>query len=141
MTRILVTGSRDWPAEGPPAVSTVITKYVYDLVGSDSRVDPLPFVIVHGACPTGADAQAQNFVDMVNDPRYSPSVKFGEMTSEQHPANWDLYGKRAGFIRNNEMVRLGADVCLAFIKDHSKGASMTLNLAASAGIPCVVWRL
>jgi hypothetical protein len=78
---------------------------------------------VHGDCPTGADALAQELADEFRH------------RSERYPANWAEHGKRAGFVRNAEMVALGADICLAFIRANSKGATMTADLAEKAGIP------
>lgn len=40
------------------------------------------------------------------------------------PANWDLYGKRAGYIRNDEMANV-ADMLIAFWNGQSRG---TLNM-------------
>lgn len=108
--RILVTGSRDWTDRA----------FMWDVL---NKVSPVNAVIIHGACPTGADKAADEWVACQPD-----------ITVERYPADWEKYGKRAGFIRNSEMVNLGADICLAFIKDDSRGASMTALLAERAGI-------
>lgn len=112
--RILVTGSRTWNDHG------VIEDALFNAWLYLGR--PEEWTLVHGTAP-GADTLAE----MV-------AQKAGA-TIERHPADWLQYGKRAGFLRNAEMVRLGADLCLAFIQDGSAGASMTAQLAEAAGIP------
>jgi hypothetical protein len=109
--RILVTGSRTWTA-----VTTMRTE-----LGLWSRVYP-DAVLVHGAC-RGADLMAAGIWLGWHQP------------VEPHPADWASYGRVAGFLRNRLMVELGADVCLAFIRDHSRGAEHTAALADTAGIP------
>lgn len=123
--RILVTGSRDWTDRA--AVAGALTA-----IAAANTFRDRPTVIVHGACPTGVDAFADDWARW--HARRSPLIEF-----ERHPANWQLEGKRAGFIRNARMVSLGADVCLAFVRNGSRGASHTAQLAAEAGIEVRRW--
>ena len=117
--RVLVTGSRDWYDQ----------QAVWDALAVVARELPADrdLVLVHGACPSGADHMAHEW-----------ARGFGA-TIEAHPANWVINGKRAGFIRNQLMVNLGADVVLAFIRNCSRGASHTALLAEEAGIPVRRW--
>ena len=46
----------------------------------------------------------------------------------EHLPNWDLYGKRAGFIRN-ELIIKDADMVLAFWDGLSKGTGNSLSIA------------
>jgi hypothetical protein len=108
--RVLVTGSRTW--DDQQAIFDALAEYNYGQV-----------TLVHGAA-RGADAIAAKI-----------AAAFG-WTVEDHPANWTGgYGRAAGFIRNMKMVKLGADVCLAFIRDGSRGATHCADLAEKAGIP------
>lgn len=111
--RILITGSRDWTDQN----------LIWDTLNNIAE----PYaVLVSGACPTGADKMAEDWAG--NQP---------DITVERYPADWKRFGKRAGFLRNSKMVELGADICLAFIKNKSKGATMTADLAEKAGIKTV----
>lgn len=111
--RILVTGSRDWDDEQELRLA-LISAWT-------PRQDAA--VIVHGACPSGADAMAAEW------------ARHYDVRTEEHPADWDRYGKSAGPRRNAEMVALGARVCLAFICNSSPGATHCAAEAEKAGIP------
>ena len=111
--RILVTGSRDWAS------------IEFVCLAIAAVLPEGPVTIVHGACPSGADLYADQFAKSIG------------LDVEPHPAEWDKYGKSAGFRRNQEMVDLGADICLAFIRDGSKGATHTANAAEKAGIKTI----
>ncbi|SES04072.1 SLOG family protein [Streptomyces qinglanensis] len=123
--RVLVTGSRDWPA------SNVVWAALNN-ARDEALITGRSLVVVHGVCPTGADAQARDWCLTANG-------FVNGVTEEHHPANWRINGRRAGFIRNAHMVYLGADLCLAFIRNGSRGASHTAGLAEQAGIPVRRW--
>lgn len=64
------------------------------------------------------------------------AVELG-LTMTAMPANWDKYGKRAGYIRNAEMVKL-ADCAIILWDRVSKGARHTIRLAHDKPIPYIV---
>lgn len=111
--RILITGSRTWQKE-MTIRDAIEDQWLTTLIHEQNT-------LVHGGA-AGADTMAAKWGD------------FFAMDIEGHLADWQKHGKRAGFVRNAEMVALGADVCLAFIRDESKDATMTADLAEKAGI-------
>lgn len=122
--RVLVTGSRTW-TDGD-----LIGRELGEVVMRAVAVHDEPYpnvVVVHGGCPRGADALADE-----------AARGFG-MKVERHPADWGRYGKSAGFRRNAEMVATKPDLCLAFIHQRSSGATHCADLAEKAGIPTKRW--
>jgi len=114
-TRILITGSRYFDSR----------HVVWDAL--DAAFDEFgQLIVVNGIAP-GADSLAHQWAHL--DER--------GCVPEHHPADWAGLGRRAGFVRNAEMVALGAEVCLAFLADgeENKGTRMTMGLADKAGIP------
>ena len=110
--RVLITGSRVW-------YKRALLKRVMA-----EHLKPGDKVIL-GGCPRGVDRLALLYA-------YHSGIDI-----ELHPAQWDEYGDKAGPIRNQQMVDSGADLCLAFIRDHSRGATDCANRAEAKGIPTV----
>lgn len=56
---------------------------------------------------------------------------------KRFPADWNTHGKRAGYLRNAEMVAY-ADAVLALWDGKSKGTKHTIDIARQAGKPAHV---
>jgi len=56
---------------------------------------------------------------------------------EGYPANWKLYGKSAGFKRNQVLVK-NASAAICFWDGKSPGTKNTIDLCKQKGIPCKV---
>ncbi len=140
--RVLVTGSRDWPT--PDVVWSAL---------NDARLEALaagrPLVVVHGACPRGADQHAAAWAAVAR--QFTAGVVEEGHPPKDHPTQdfgpWPGAGPR----RNTYMVGLGANVLLAFLspctsprcrrpRPHpSHGTSGCIDLAEQAGIPVRRW--
>lgn len=113
---MIVTGSRAFP--DPVRVAHELTT-LYLQHG--------PFTLIHGACATGADAAAHHWYE-------TAGADLG-VIEIRYPAAWEVYGRRAGPLRNQKMVKEArADLVLAFLHGTSNGTRHTISLAAEAGI-------
>ena len=118
--RILVTGSREW--DDSAKIVSMLMAFTYNRM---SYVDVNDITLVVGACPTGADKIAEDL-----------ATAWGWKV-ERYPADWRTHGKAAGFIRNQQMVDSGADICLAFRRNGSAGTTHCGEAAEKAGITTV----
>jgi len=110
--RILVCGSRTWYT-----CVTDIEKALRPYTGEQPNA-----TVIHGGA-SGVDTAAGNV-----------AYRMGFRT-KVYPANWKLYGKSAGYIRNKQMLDEGKpDLVLAFWDGKSRGTKMMIELAKRAGI-------
>lgn len=108
--RVLITGSRTWTR------ISVIRRELEKVFHPNT-------ILVSGACPSGADALCEGVWS-----GWGGAV-------ELHPADWGKHGRVAGYRRNVVMAHLGADICVAFVRGNSPGATSMINLAMRANIP------
>lgn len=119
--RVIVTGTRE---EFNPNMLFIQLSFAEQWAMYDAE----EFVVVHGGCPTGADKYASEWVKL-----YSRAAK-----EEVHLANWNQYGKKAGPLRNQKMVDLGADLVMAYPKGESRGTRGCIKMADKAGLKVMV---
>lgn len=115
MTRILVTGSRNY------SNAYLVQKWLSRVVNHLHPEDSDPPVLIHGGAK-GADALADAYWRKMGWP------------VEVHEAEWDKWGKRAGFLRNKDMAKSGADICVAFPQGASRGTRNMMDVARHYGI-------
>lgn len=151
--RMLITASRDWPDIRP--IERAIGLMAMEAAGADRDL-----VVVHGNAAGGDKLASQ----VVRGRRAQGWIHIHE---EVHPAPWDApcvpgrcprtnhrrrrrdntdFCPAVGLYRDEEMVKLGAEFCFAFIMPCSKrgcmrpkphgshGASTTADMAEKAGI-------
>lgn len=111
--KILICGDRNWSDSG-----TILL-----------RIERLPknAIIISGGA-RGADTIAELIARSIG------------MKTQIFPAQWNLYGKAAGPIRNQQMLEENPDLVIAFHNDlnSSKGTKDMINRAKKAGIPTEV---
>lgn len=73
-------------------------------------------------CARGTDTIGKQFAE-----------EFGFKVLE-YPADWEKYGKSAGYRRNKEMAKV-ADALIAFWDGESRGTKHMIDLAKEYGLP------
>jgi hypothetical protein len=128
---VLVTGSRGWPQDRAYMIDTALDEAV-----EIARKEVADLLLVRHGAAEGVDTMASNWVK-----RNPVAQHWMPVVEEIHRPAWDIHGRPAGHIRNAQMVNMGAELCLAFIKDESAGATGCLQAAGRAGIVTWIWRL
>lgn len=112
--KVLVCGSRDWTD----------VDYIWKVLSASLDSDD---VVIHGAA-FGADAIADLCARVIG------------CKVKRIPAKWHLHGKKAGPMRNSEMLKLKPDVVYAFhpYLPNSKGTLDMVNKSKKKGIDVII---
>lgn len=127
--RVLVCGGRDygWIDKenhiGFNQVEYDLMEEELNMVTNPAHGGKWSFELICGMA-VGADTMAYNWAK-----RHGVEV-------HEFPADWNQYGKRAGYIRNKQMLDEGKpDLVIAF--PGGKGTAMMVNLARQAGVKVI----
>lgn len=115
MFKVIVAGSRDF--DDYDKLALTLNRVLENKVSEGIE-------IVSGTA-RGADRLGEIYAD---NKRYSVA---------HFPADWDLHGKKAGFMRNEDMAKY-ADALVAFWDGWSKGTKHMIELAKKHKLKIVV---
>lgn len=133
MYRVLVTGGRDLPE------AEIVWLPLWILLHQREAI-----IVTHGANPRGADLYAHEWFTLPEQAfnrarrRLEPAVEYLAL-EDPHPASWELHGKTAGPIRNQEMVDTKPDIVFAFPTPKSEGTLDCIARAWLKDIPVYLW--
>ena len=112
--KVIVAGSRTF--NYPELLDEVLNQY---------RLFHFNFTeLVHGGA-RGADTLAMLWAEKRN------------IQVRCFPADWDKYGKKAGYIRNKQMAEYG-ELLIAFWDGESKGTKMMIELAKESNVNTII---
>lgn len=112
MFRVIIAGSRDF------SDYDALKSYADVKLSNISRRDSIEVV---SGCARGADTLGE---------RYAEERGYG---IKKFPADWNRYGKSAGYLRNVEMAEY-ADALIAFWDGKSKGTEHMIRIAKNRGL-------
>lgn len=87
------------------------------------ELESLTTIVSGGA--TGADSLGEAFAEEF------------QLEKEIYPANWKMYGRGAGHIRNRK-IAAACDACIAFPVGESKGTKDTIGRCQKLGKPTII---
>lgn len=110
MFKVIIAGSREFD-------NYDMLKEKCDKILSRKVNEGEEIVIVSGTA-RGADTLGENYAE-------ERGYKI-----ERYPANWDKYGKKAGYLRNKKMAEV-SNACIVFLssKAENKGSKMMISIA------------
>lgn len=129
-TKVIITGGRDFSdyKQFKEILDYLLGElYVHLIAGacSDKKKGVLTYTRPDGTEVFGADGLTERYA-AENGLKFTP-----------YPADWNKHGKSAGPIRNAEMVKSGAEVCIGFWDGKSKGTFDMMDKAQKAGIAVI----
>lgn len=116
--KVIIAGSRKWP--WPNYLKQAVTYYL-------SRFSPDKIEVICGEAK-GPDSWGREWAE-------ERGVKV-----RSFPADWDEYGKRAGFVRNEEMANHATHL-IAFWDGTSPGTKHMIDTALAHSLPVKVINL
>lgn len=117
--RIIIAGSRDF--NNYELLRKVLSKHL-------SKINRNQIEIISGGA-RGADTLGETF------------ARRNDLKLTRFPADWDTYGKSAGFRRNAEMAKYAAEeqgMVFAFWDGQSKGTKHMIELGKNVGLSVYV---
>ena len=120
MSKIIIAGSRRIPTLGllekPDWKNTELAKKIYQILEKcikDSKFDIT--TVISGTC-WGIDRLGEVWANL------------NKIPIERYPANWNQYGKAAGFIRNAKMALEGDGLICIYAKGSRGATNMIQNM-------------